>query len=89
MPVVTKRAKTHRAPKRQSKKTKPTPTPKNGHRIAGPVQMEGIYMLRPRRTPEALRRAKRLRTLVQKELEGKTEGTLEETMQTLRGLSWS
>ncbi len=87
MAVLTKKVKTRGTKKARVIKIK-APT-KNGHRTTEAVKPGDVYILRPRRTPEALRRAKRLGALVRKELEGKDQGTLEETMQKLRGRSWS
>lgn len=61
---------------------------KNGHARTKPVSQEGVYMLRPRRTPAALRRAKRLAATVRQELAAVEQGTLEETMSRLRGRPW-
>lgn len=62
---------------------------KNGHGRGKPTSKAGVYMLRPRRTPAALRRARRYAELVRQELASAELGTLAETMSNLRGRPWS
>jgi hypothetical protein len=52
-------------------------------------KMPSVYVLRPTRSPAAIRRGRRLAAQIRKELEGKETGTLEETMMRLRGRSWA
>lgn len=84
MAVVTKKPKTRRIQKGHRAKSKTTS--KNGHRKTKAIQPGDVYLLRPRRTPEAIRRGKRLAALVRKELEAAMEETtLEQVMQSMRG----
>ena len=52
-------------------------------------QTPRVYIMRPTRSPAAIRRGHRLAAEIRKELAGKETGTLEETMIRLRGRSWS
>lgn len=47
-----------------------------------------IYILRPTGSPAAIRRGHRLAAQIRKQVSAATSGTLEETMQRLRGRSW-
>ena len=75
--------------KRQSSHSKQSTSSKNGRRISKPISGNSIYMLRPRRTVAALRRARRLAAQVRKELANADLGSLDETMSRLRGRLWS
>lgn len=48
-----------------------------------------VYILRPTGDPKAIRRGRELAEKIRKEMNANMTGTLEETMRTLRGLSWS
>lgn len=88
MATLTKKKVTSRSQLKERKKTKASS--KNGHRKIQMVKQGGVYMLQPRRTPQALRRAKRLAALVRQDLAVlEHETTLDEVMRQLRGRSWS
>lgn len=48
-----------------------------------------VSILRPTGAPAAVRRGRRLAAEIRKQVSASTTGTLEETMQRLRGQSWS
>ncbi|MCC7161986.1 MAG: hypothetical protein IT331_05810 [Anaerolineae bacterium] len=53
------------------------------------TKTSAVYVLRPTGSQAAVRRGRRLVAQIRKQVSASTTGTLEETMQRLRGRSWS
>ena len=53
------------------------------------AKMVGVQLRRPAATPAAVRRGRRLAKAVRAELAKSVTGSLDETMRSLRGRSWS
>ncbi len=87
--MVMSRHKT-RATYRQVLKDVRALPPADQNRLRSELEkMPSVYIMRPTRSPAAIRRGRRLAAQIRKQLKTKMKGTLEDTMHQLRGRAWS
>lgn len=83
---------THRKPRptyKQVLETIRALSPADQRRLRAELtKVSNVYILRPTGSPNAVRRGRRLAAQIRKQVSAATSGTLEETMQRLRGRSW-
>jgi hypothetical protein len=76
--------------RKQSKTTRrPAPRVIRKRKPASPEALATVYLVRPKGTPAAIERGRRLAEEVRKELAALDDASLDETMRQLRGRSWS